>query len=226
MKRFTSHPEEWGDFLDIKINAEEVLAKELSKKPKLGTVLIGSVTDAYQPIEAKYSITRSIIKLLLKCSFPISILTKSSLVTRDIDLLSQSGNCEVGITITTTDECVSRQFEPFASSPKSRLEALAELKSAGIETYAFIGPVLPGFTDLSLIFEALRNKVDFVMIESLNPRCGNLDSIKDIVRRIKPSAISYYEDRRTAQQRWEQVKKEAQKLSSKFGIPIKGFYEH
>lgn len=226
MRRFTSHSEEWGDFLDIKMNAKEVLAKELAKKAERGTVLVGSVTDAYQPIESKYKITRSVIKLLLAYSFPVSILTKSSLVTRDIDLLSQTEDCEVGITITTLDANLARKFEPLTSSPKARLDALVKLRNAGIKTYAFIGPVLPGFTKLALIFKALSDKVDFVMIEALNTGCGNIDSIKKIVREKKPGYISYYEDKKYRQQHWVKTKEEAQKLSFKFGIPIKGFYQH
>ena len=89
MKRFTGHTEKWGKFIDVKINAPEVLEKELSRSPEKGTVLLGSVTDAYQPIERKYKITRAILEILLKHHFPISILTKSDLVVRDIDLLKK-----------------------------------------------------------------------------------------------------------------------------------------
>ncbi|MCG2686361.1 radical SAM protein, partial [Candidatus Parcubacteria bacterium] len=88
-KRFTGHTEKWGEFVDIKINAPEVLEKQLSRNPKKGVALLGSVTDAYQPVEKKYKITRAILKVLLKYDFPVSVLTKSDLVTRDVDLFKQ-----------------------------------------------------------------------------------------------------------------------------------------
>ena len=81
MRRFTGHKEKWGEFLDVKINAPQVLEKELSrKKRKKGRVLLGRVTDAYQPVERKYKITRELLKILLRHQFPVSILTKSDLV--------------------------------------------------------------------------------------------------------------------------------------------------
>ena len=124
MRRFTGHAEPWGHFLDIKVNAPEVLAKELARNPRKGTVLLGSVTDAYQPVERKYRLTRAILEILLKHNFPVSILTKSDLVVRDIDLFRQFSECEVGLTITSMDENVARNFEPHASSPKRGLRRL------------------------------------------------------------------------------------------------------
>lgn len=109
MKRFTGHSEPWGDFVDIKMNAPELARNSVKKIKKAGgVVLIGSVTDAYQPIEKKYQLTRNVLIELLKEDIPISILTKSALVTRDIDLLSQFSCCSVGLTITTTDEKISQ----------------------------------------------------------------------------------------------------------------------
>ncbi|MBU1622838.1 MAG: radical SAM protein, partial [Nanoarchaeota archaeon] len=100
MKRFTGHSEPWGDFVDIKMNAPELARNSVKKIKKAGgVVLIGSVTDAYQPIEKKYQLTRNVLIELLKEDIPISILTKSALVTRDIDLLSQFSCCSVGLTI-------------------------------------------------------------------------------------------------------------------------------
>jgi len=225
MKRFTGHDEPWGHFLDVKINAPEVLAKELSRKPKRGVVLLGSVTDAYQPVEQKYRITRTILKILLQHDFPVSVLTKSNLVVRDLDLFKQFSQCEVGLTVTTTEQGIARNFEPHSSTPKQRIEALDTLHRSGITTYAFIGPILPELTDLEAIFAAINGKVDFVMAESLNLRCGNWENIQDLLKNKYPHLLSLYQSRfpRTY---WTQVEKELRILSEKFKIPLKGFYRH
>jgi DNA repair photolyase len=225
MKRFTGHTEKWGEFVDIKINAPEVLEKELSRKPKKGVILLGSVTDAYQPVERKYRITRDILRVLLKYDFPISILTKSDLVTRDIDLLKQFSNCEVGLTITTLDDKIAKDFEPRASSPQQRLKALEILHNFGIRTYAFIGPILPELTNLELIFIALQKKVDFIMAESLNMKCGNQQDIQKVLKNNYQYYVSLYQlgfDKRY----WDKIKKQIEILSKKFEIPLKGFYQH
>lgn len=225
MKRFTGHDEPWGHFLDVKINAPEVLAKELSRKPKRGVVLLGSVTDAYQPVERKYRITKAILEILLQYDFPVSILTKSNLVVRDLDLFKRFSQCEVGLTITTTEPEIARNFEPHSSMPQQRIEALNALHRNGIATYVFIGPVLPELTDLEAIFTAIGGKVDFVMAESLNLKCGNWDNVQDLIGSKYPNLLSLYQSRfpRTY---WEQIERELRVLSERFKIPIKGFYQH
>lgn len=226
MRRFTGHAEEqWGDFVDVKINAPEILERELSRNPKRGTVLLGSVCDAYQPVEEKYKITRAILEVLLKHDFPVSILTKADLVIRDIDLLKQLSDCSVGLTITTLEEEITRDFEPYSSSPQQRLKALEMLHAAGIKAYAFIGPVLPKLTDLRQIFTALQSKVKFIMAESLNTRCGNWGDIQKVLMRKYPHLVPIYKSK-FDQKYWNQVEKELEKLSKEFNIPLKGFYRH
>jgi len=225
MKRFTSHDEPWGHFLDVKINAFEVLVKELARKPKRGIVLLGSVTDAYQPAERKYRITRGILEILLQHDFPVSVLTKSNLVVRDLDLFKQFSQCEVGLTVTTTEQGIAHNFEPHSSTPQQRIEALDTLHRNGITTYAFIGPILPELTDLEAIFIAIQGKVSFVMAESLNLKCGNWENIRDLLGSKYPNLLSLYQSGfpRTY---WEQIERELRTLSGKFKIPIKGFYQH
>jgi DNA repair photolyase len=225
MKRFTDHKESWGHFLDVKINAPEVLVKELAKKPKRGIVLLGSVTDAYQPAEQKYRITRAILEILLQHDFPVSVLTKSNLVVRDLDLFRQFTQCEVGLTITTTEQEIAHNFEPYSSTPQQRIEALDTLHRNGITTYAFLGPILPELTNLEAVFTAIKGKVDFVMAESLNLKCGNWENIRNLLESKYPHLLPLYQSR-FSQQYWEQIEKELEELSKKFKIPLKGFYQH
>jgi len=165
MKRFTGHLEPWGSFVDVKLNAPETLSRQLGKA-KHGTVMISSVTDAYQPLEARYRLTRKCLEALLEHKFPVSILTKSPLVERDIDLLKEFDDIEVGMTISTDDEKIRKVFEPKAPPIEARIRTLEKLHSAGIETYVFIGPLLP--MDPVKLAERIRPFTGYVYIDRMN----------------------------------------------------------
>jgi DNA repair photolyase len=135
----------WGTFVDVKRNLPTVLSKEVRKKRK-GVVGISTVTDAYQPIEKKYEITRMSLEQLLKEDFPICIQTKSDLVLRDLDLINRFSDVEVGFTIAFPDEKIRRVFEPNAAPIEKRLSALKTLEEEGVSTWAFVGPILPHLT--------------------------------------------------------------------------------
>ena len=164
MKRFTGHQEVWGDFVDVKINAPELLASEVKRK-RPGRVWISGVCDPYQPLERKYMITKRCLDILVENSWPFTVQTKSPLVLRDIETLKKADNIEVGFTITTADERIRRLFEPGAPPSSKRIEALAALRSEGITTFAMIAPILPGAERL---VGALKGKVDHVVIDRLN----------------------------------------------------------
>jgi DNA repair photolyase len=164
MKRFTGHREPWGDFVDVKINAPELLAKEVKKRKK-GRVWISGVCDAYQPLEKKYQLTRRCLEILVANEWSFTIQTKSPLVLRDIELLKKATDCEVGFTITTADEKMRKIFEPGAPPIAKRVEALAILHSAWIRTFVMIAPLLPSAEGL---VDLLKGKVDNVLIDRLN----------------------------------------------------------
>jgi DNA repair photolyase len=164
MKRYTGHSEPWGDFVDVKINAPELLSKEIQKK-KRGRVWISGVCDAYQPLEKKYRLTRRCIEILVEHGWPFTIQTKSPLVLRDLDILKRAADCEVGFTITTADEKVRKIFEPYAPPIEKRVEALDLLHSAGITTFVMIAPMLPNAEGL---VGMLKGRVDHVLIDRLN----------------------------------------------------------
>jgi len=177
MKRYSGHKEPWGEFVDVKINAPEVLRKQL-QRAKRGTVWISSVCDPYQPLEAKYELTRRCLKELLEKQFPVNIQTKSKLVLRDMDLLKDFKEIEVGFTITTNDEKIARSFEPGAASVSDRMKALEKLHDSGIKTFAFIGPLLPG--DPEKLVADLAGLVDKVFIDRMN----YLNQIKAFYRQL------------------------------------------
>jgi len=169
-RRFSKHTEAWGDFVDVKINAPTVLAREVKRKPK-GTVYISSLTDAYQPLERKYELTRKLLEILLQHQFPITIQTKSALVLRDIDLIRKFHEREVGFTMTTLNDDVRKSFEPTSSSVEEKLRAVKELKEKNVKTYVFFGPVLPYLSDQNLeqYFHQIADAgVDYIYVDKLN----------------------------------------------------------
>lgn len=170
MRRFTNHKEPWGQFVDIKINAPEILEKQLQREGP-GHIVMSLVTDPYQPMEKRYEITRRCLQVFLKLGphlekFSLSILTRSALVLRDIDLLKRLANLEVGLTVTTDDEAIRKIFEPKAYSIRSRIETLRKLKAAGIKTYVFIGPILP--MEPQSLAQSLAAVADRVLMDRMN----------------------------------------------------------
>jgi DNA repair photolyase len=165
MKRFSGHQEPWGQYVDVKINAPDLLQKEV-KTRKPGNVWISGVCDPYQPIEKKYQLTRRCLAILIQNDWPITIQTRSPLVTRDLDLLKGYSKVEVGITVTTGDDRIRRIFEPCAPPIKERVR-VDELHSAGVKTFAMIAPLLPQAVELVPL---LAGKVQRVRIDRMNYR--------------------------------------------------------
>lgn len=169
MRRFTGHKEPWGEFVDVKINAPELLHLEIKRK-KRGRVWISGVCDPYQRLEARYKITRECLKIVIENGWPITVQTRSPLVLRDIDLLKGACDVEVGFSVTTADEEIKRIFEPRAPSIQDRIRTLDELHRAGIRTFAMIAPLLPKAEGLAVMLEG---KVDYLLIDRMNYNYGD-----------------------------------------------------
>lgn len=158
------------------------------RKPK-GVVGVGTVTDPYQPLEKRLKLTRKCIEVLTRKGFPVSIQTKSKLVLRDLHLL-KSGNVDVGLTITTMDERLASLMEPGASKPIDRAEALKVLSEEGVETWLFLGPIIPGLNDSE---DSIRRVVEVayevgceLIYDQLNLRRWVLDRLKHLLDRVEP----------------------------------------
>ena len=208
MKKYTHHTEPWGEFVDVKINLADRLSQQV-KKTKPGTVMIGTVTDAYQPVERKFRLTRQCLEILSHTNFPVFIQTKSDLILRDIDVLKKIKNKEVGMTITCPDACVEELFEPGASDLERRFEALAQLKGSGISTFVFFGPILPYFSDgiksLMSVFERLdKIGIKHVYLDKMNYLKGKFARIKTILGNDYPVALPFYESVINQPERYEQ----------------------
>ena len=198
MRKFTGHmDDEWGEYVDVRVNAIELARKNIDslnkkimrdKSEQLPTILFSTVTDPYQPVERKYKLTRGILEVILESGFPgeISILTKSPIVLRDIDILKQFESVTIGLTITSTDNEVSKLFEKGAPPASERLKALEELNRNNLSTYAFVGPLLPTFVTHEEILGELFTKIEKagtkeVWVEHLNLSWNKLSRLKGLI---------------------------------------------
>ncbi|NBC21011.1 MAG: PA0069 family radical SAM protein [Alphaproteobacteria bacterium] len=137
--------------LFFKPNGPELLRRELSRPEYVPRVIaLGVNTDAFQPAEKRLRLTRALLEVFAEFNHPVSLLTKSTLIQRDIDLvapLAEKGLARVGISLTTLDPALSRRMEPRAATPKLRLETMRALSRAGIPVIAMTAPVIPGLND-------------------------------------------------------------------------------
>lgn len=201
MKRFSGHEEPWGKYVDVKINASELVPPAPEGLPGLEPaspltgrrIFMSSVTDPYLPQERTYKLTRAILERLVPHQPSLGIQTKSALITRDIDILTRFRDCEAGITITTLDDAIRREIEPATSSVQDRLSALETLKGARLRTYVFIGPIIPGVTDWRAIIEKTRHAVDFYYLENLNVTGSVKKSMADWYQGRHPELLAAFE---------------------------------
>jgi DNA repair photolyase len=137
--------------LYVKENAAALLEKELAApKYRPAVIALGANTDAYQPIERQYRVTRSVLEVLARTNHPVGIVTKSNLVTRDLDLLgpmAAKGLAKVYVSVTTLDRDIARRMEPRAPTPERRLEAIEALANAGVPVGVMVAPVIPAVND-------------------------------------------------------------------------------
>jgi len=196
MRRYSGHSEPWGEFVDVKVNAPALLAKQIVKA-KRGTIWFASVCDPYQPLEERYALTRHSLEVLVGRDFPVEIQTKSARVRRDLDVIRRLSDVEVGFTVATDDETIAGMFEPQASPVGERVEVLREFKAAGVSTFAFAGPLLPGNPEK--LAALLHGAVDRVLIDRMNyvptvrafyARHGLLDALTDSFFRTQSARLA------------------------------------
>ena len=188
MKRFSGHDEPWGQFVDVKRWKPLKNVRKYNEKQ----VFVGSVCDPYLPEEAEYGRTRALLEELVGSGMEVSIQTKSDLVLRDIDLISQLPGARVGFSINTLDEDFRSDMD--AAVPLARrLAAMKELHDAGIRTTCFISPIFPGITDVPAIVEAARDRCNLVWLENLNLRGGYKADILGYITEKRPELMPLYD---------------------------------
>lgn len=158
----------WGSFVEVKTNIADLLHSELRRKRRRGRALLSSVCDPYQPLERRYRLTRRCLEALKDYGWGIDILTRSPLVTRDLDLLAATPGVTVGLSIPTDRDQVRKILEPNSPSINARLEALKRLHAAGVRTWVFIAPILP--MNPQRLYEAVEPYISHLMVDPLNYR--------------------------------------------------------
>lgn len=217
MKRFTGHTEEWGTFMDVKEWPEiKNPGKYAGQK-----VIIGTVTDGYNQLEAEYGRTRKILEELKDSGADILICTKSDLVVRDLDLLKELGQVTVSWSINTLDEDFKNDMDA-AVSIERRIAAMKQVYDAGIRTVCFVSPVFPGITDFEAIFERVKNQCDLFWLENLNLRGGFKKTILDYIAGKRPELVQLYDEIYNKHDRsyFEALEKKAEEMAKKYDCPF------
>jgi len=194
---------EFGKNIAVKINAIEILRRELaSLNHKNGFIMIGGgVGDAYQPAEEKYKLAKKALQLISEHSLPVHILTKSTLIERDIDIIKESNEKSkaiVSFSFSSVNKDISKIFEPNVASPEERLNTLALFKKEGISTGMFLLPVIPFITDSpELIEEAVKmakETVDFIIFGGMTLKEGKQKNyFYNVLQERYPWLIDKYE---------------------------------
>ncbi len=198
---------EFGKDISVKTNAIEILKKELDpsrkRKPmKSGFIMLGGgVGDTYQEVEKKYELSRKTLELILKYNHPVHILTKSTLVKKDIDLIkkiNKKTQSIVSFSFSSTNDNISSTFEPGVPSPTKRLETISLLKNEGIPCGMFLLPVIPFLTDTPKIMKesikkAKETNIDFIIFGGMTLKDGRQkDYFLDIIHKNYPEQIVNY----------------------------------
>ena len=215
MKRFTNHPEPWGDFLDVKYwpiikNPQKYAGKEL---------FIGSVTDPYNPQEKIYGRTRALLTQLQGSGAKISIATKSDLILRDLELIKSFPNACVSWSINTLDETFRKDMDN-AVSIQRRLAAMEAFHRAGVRTTCFISPIFPGITDAKAIIQRARTQCNLIWLENLNLRGGYKTVIMDYIQKKRPDLLPLYQEiyNKNDRRYWELLDAELKTWAAEIGL--------
>lgn len=215
MKRFSNHPEPWGEFVDIKHWPEIKSPGKYAGKE----LFIGSVTDPYQPLEETCGRTRTLLEQMRDSGCKISIATKSDLILRDLDLIKTFPEARVSWSINTLDESLREDMEQ-AVSIERRLAAMKAFHDAGVRTTCFISPIFPGITDVPAIIRRAKKQCNLVWLENLNLRGSYKAVILDYIAEKHPEIVPLYEAIYIKNDRsyWAELDSEMKKFTSEEGL--------
>lgn len=189
MKRFTGHTEPWGAFVDVK-RWPAIKRPERYRGKK---IFVGSVTDPYNPLEARCERTRALLTQLQGSGAHLSIATKSDLVLRDLDLIKAFPNARVSWSINTLDESFKADMDK-AVSIERRLAAMKAFHDAGVRTTCFISPIFPGITNVPAIIERARRHCNLIWLENLNLRGDYKPVVMAYIAERHPRLLPLYRD--------------------------------
>ncbi len=215
----------WGKEIFIHENFVERLTEEISSLDS-EDIYMGMNSDPYQPSERIFKQTRKALEVFAKRGFSASVLTKSGLVTRDIDLFAKMPGSSVGFSIAFQDERTRQLFEKNAPSNKERIEALKRLKSAGIPTYTLICPVMPFITDIESVIELVAPYSDTIWVYKLHMESENDKNwlnVKSILDRHFPELTEQYQKIAFSKNHpyWKEIRHKLEEIKSKKCLNLK-----
>jgi len=206
----------WGAWVEAKTNGPELVKGKYVR----GWVFMSSICDPYGPVEKELKLTRRILEDMDK-DIKLSILTKSDLVLRDIDILKKFKNIEIGFTINSFAGKAKKSFEPEAPDSERRMEALKILKKNGFTTYAFVSPIIPGLIDLQDIVNKTKNFVDYYWFEFLNLR-GAGKEFAEVLKKEFPASYKIVSNNEL----YKELIEQSAKMIKNFGIKVRGIVKH
>lgn len=207
---------EWGSWIVVKENLPELVRGERVK----GKVYMSSVSDPYQPIEREIKLTRRVLENMDKDT-RLSILTKSDLVLRDVDVFKKFKDIEVGLTINGFDGRLKREVEPFAPSNRKRIEALRLLHENNIKTYVFVSPIIPDLVDVEQLIRETKRFVDFYWFEFLNLKASGRE-FREWLKQSYPESYDVISNKSRA----ERYVKEVLNVVKKSNVSVRGICVH
>lgn len=218
MKRFTKHLEQWGTFLDVK-NWKPIANPHKYDGER---IVIGSVTDGYNPYEEKFCRTRKLLEELQGSSAEIMICTKSDLVLRDLDLLKHFPKVTVSWSVNTLNEQFRADMDNAVSIAR-RLKAMKQVYEAGIRTVCFVSPIFPGITDVKAVIEKVKGFADLIWLENLNLRGQFKSEIMKYIREKYITLYPLYEEiyNRKLTDYWQALEKDISAYAQTNGFPYR-----
>ena len=226
--------DQMAERITVKLNAARVLREELTDPTWCGEpVILGSGGDPYQPSEVKYRLTRQALGLFLSLGQPCVVLTKSTLILRDLEVLralAEQDCVQVLFSLCSLDEKVWRHVEPRASNPQRRLQALARLVVAGVPAGIVLGPVLPDLTDAPQHLEALTQTAAdhgarFLARNVSEMRTGSVDwyqpQLRELYPHITPQYLKYYRGRYHGSMYTQEVLAQIESLRRRYELPAR-----
>lgn len=207
---------EWGSWIEAKMNAPELVKDRLLE----GKVFMSSVSDAYQPAEKELKLTRKVLENMDK-NIDLSILTKSDLVLRDIDLLKKFNKVDVGLTINSFTGKEKEFFEPDSPTNQERIAAMKIVKENGIKTYTFVSPIIPKLVDIKKVINQTKDYTDYYWFEVLNLR-GAGKEFAELLEKEYPKSYEIVRNKELFTQYLTELKNTIQKS----GVNVKGIEIH
>ena len=215
ISRWRGHGE-WGGWVEVKMNASELI----KDKYVPGSVFMSLICDAYQPIEKDLKLTRKVLENMDK-NINLSILTKSVLVLRDVDLLKKFNNIDVGFTINSFEGKAKKLFEPDSPSWQDRVKAMKKLKENGIKTYAFVSPIIPELIDIEKVIAETKDYADHYWFEFINMR-GAGKEFTEMLSKEFPESYKIVKNKAL----FEDFVDEVKRLANNSRIKVKGIEIH